>query len=372
MKKIPNNVLNFAGANNMAPYLMFKDYWNHYKALNGDTKVEYQTKREDGSTISFSEKEEKMNAALKKEIMRVAGVTSFETFALEQWVTNPMVNWATYAVVSSMIDMIIPESIIETVGLYTDVRTIGWGDSAAFDIAPRDLFVVSKSGKGQRQAEIKKQFKGQVTVIPEMREISVGVNLYNMLAGNGMTLAEFTAKAVRSMETAMTLDAYTAFAAAMDALPNTATTGLRVAGYTQQALVSMLQRVTAWNGGAKALIVGTQLALVNVLPDDANYRYTLNDEYVKLGYIKTAFGYDVMALPQVVDIATPWGTAIANDRIWVISPSSQKLLKLVLEGNTISHTNQPYDHASLTQNTTLMKSWGVAVATNAVAGVITL
>lgn len=368
--KIPTNVLNFAG-NNTAPYLMFRDYWNHYKSMNGDAKVEFQSKKEDGTSISFAEKEEKMNAALKKEIMRVAGVTSFDTFALEQWVTNPMINWATFAVVSAMIDMIIPESIIETIGLYTDVRTIGWGDSAAFDVEPRDLFVVSKAGKSQRQAEIKKQFRGQVTIIPEMREITVGVNLYKVLAGME-SLATFTAKAVRSLETAMTVDAYNAFATAMAALPNTATTGLRVAGYTQAALVSMLQRVTAWNGGAKALVVGTQLALVNVLPDDANYRYTLNDEYVKLGYIKTAFGYDVMALPQVVDISTPWGTVLADDRIWVVSPSSQKLLKLVLEGSTLSNTNQPYDHANLTQNTTLFKSWGVGVSTNAVAGTITL
>lgn len=368
--RIPDNVLKFAGTNT-APYLMFRDYWNHWKALEGNSKVEYQTKKEDGSLISFSEKEEKMNAALKKEILRVSGVSSFETFSLEQWVTNPMVNWATFSVVGALIEMIIPESIIETIGLYTDVRTIGLGDSAAFDVEPRDLFVVSKSGKSQRQAEIKKQFKGQVTIIPEMREISVGVNLYKVLAGQE-SLANFTAKAVRSLETSMTVDAYNAFATAMDALPNTATTGLRVAGYTQAALVSLLQRVTAWNGGSKAIVVGTQLALTNVLPDDANYRYTLNDEYVKLGYIKTAFGYDVMALPQVVDISTPWGTVLSNDRIWVISPSSQKLLKLVLEGSTLSHTNQPYDYANLTQNTTIMKSWGIGVATNAVAGVITL
>lgn len=371
MKKIVSNVLNFAGVENIGVYEMFRDYWNHYRYINGETKATYEDKRKDGSTISFAEKEQKMNEALMREIIRVSGVSKFDNLPLEQWASNPMVKWASFAVVSAMVDMIIPESIIDTIGVYTDVRTIGWGDSAAFDIKPRDLFVVSKAGRAQRQAEIKKQFTGQVTIVPEMRQITVGVSLYKVLAGLE-SLAEFTAKAVRSMETAMTLDAYNTFAAAMDAVPNTATTGLRVAGYTQEALVSMAQRVSAWNGGAKAVIMGTQLALMNVLPDDANYRYMLQDEYVKLGYIKTAFGYDMMVLPQVVDISTPWGTVISNDRLWVVSPSSQKLLKLVLEGSTLSTADQPYANANLTQQATLWKSWGVGVATNAVAGVISL
>jgi hypothetical protein len=158
----------------------------------------------------------------------------------------------------------------------------------------------------------------------------------------------------------------------MIALPSTATTGLQVSGYTQASLVRLCQQVTAWNGGAKAMVVGTQLALVNVLPDDANYRYMLDSDYVKIGYIKTAFGYDVMALPQVADMATPFGMVLSDSYIYIISPSSQKLVKLVLEGSTLSNTDQPFQNANLTQNATIWKSYGVGVATNAVAGIISI
>jgi len=295
MMKVPSNVLAFA-KDNMKTYEMFLDYWKHYQTVNGGKKYEFQTLKEDGTSLSFDEKESKMNAAFKREILRVAGIQNFEEFSPEQWATNPMINWATFAVVSAMIDMILPDTIIDSIGLYTEVRTIGWGDSAAFNVKPRDLFAVSKHGKGQRSTEVHKQYMGQVTIIPEMREMTVQVSLMKVLIGSE-SLADFVAKVIRSFDTQVVKDAYDLFASTMAALPSTATTGLQVSGYTQADLVRLCQQVTAWNGGAKAVVVGTQLALVNVLPDDANYRYELESDYVKIGYLRTAFGYDVMALP---------------------------------------------------------------------------
>jgi hypothetical protein len=346
-------------------FVKFADYWKHYQSKEQGKKLEFDT------TVSFDEKEAKMNAALKKAIIKRSGINYANESNLEQWFYHPLVVHETFAIVGALIDMILPESLIESIGLYSDVRVGGWGDSFAFDIEPRDLFAVSKAGRAQRSAEVHKQFKGQVTVLPEMRELTVGVSLYRVLAG-AESLAALAAKAVRSIETKMSYDVYDLFATTMAAVSQTTTTGLYVTGYTQAYLVRLCQQVTAWNQGAKAVVVGTQLALVNVLPDDANYRYTLNDEYMTLGYVRTAFGYDVMALPQVADISTPFGTKISNSYIWVLSPSSQKIVKLCLEGNTLSNTTGPFDRANLSQETTMWKSWGTGVATNAVGGVIAI
>jgi hypothetical protein len=362
--KISSNVINFAQGNTKL-LEQFQDYWNHYRSTEGNTKVEFD------KTVSFAEKEEKLNAALKKEIIRRSGVNYATETNVEQWFNHPLVTHEAFAIVSILVDMVLPESIIETIGLYSDVRVGGWGDSFAFDIEPRDLFVVSKAGKGQKVSEVKKQYRGQVTIIPEFRQVTVGVSLYRVLAG-AESLAAFVAKAVRSVETQMTLDVYNAFATAMALLPSTTTTGLQVAGYTQASLVRICEQVTAWNQGAKAIVMGTALAVQNILPDDANYRYTLDDQYVKLGYIPTLSGYDIMRLPQVADLATPFGRAISDSYLWILSPANQKLVKLCLEGNTLSNTTGVFENANLRQSTTLPKSWGVGVATNAVAGVITL
>jgi hypothetical protein len=68
-------------------------------------------------------------------------------------------------------------------------------------------------------------------------------------------------KCVKSIETQMALDCYNAFNNAMTNLPTTPVNGeLKATGYSQTTLVDFAQKVTAYNGGAKAVVVGTQLA----------------------------------------------------------------------------------------------------------------
>jgi hypothetical protein len=367
---IPRNVVNFATEAHLGPYLMFQDYFNHYRSQNGAKTVEFSKVDQDGKAISFAEKETLMNAALKREILRVAGISNFDEFPLETWVTNPSLSWATFAVVNTMVDMILPNIMIDSIGMFTDIKNIGWGDSANFDIEANGLFVVSKGGRAQKRTNVHKQFKGSISILPEPRQLTVGVSLYRVLSG-AESLADFVMKAVRSIEAQVTVDAYNAFATAMAALPTTATTGLQVSGYSQAALMRLAQQVQAFTG-QKPVIVGTSLALLNVLPEDVNYRYELDSDYVKMGYVRTAFGYDTLMLPQVADWASPWGTVISDSYLWILAPGSQKLLKLVIEGSTLSHTDGAWDNANLSQNFTMIKSYGVGVVTNTTAGVIAL
>jgi hypothetical protein len=209
-----------------------------------------------------------------------------------------------------------------------------------------------------------------VTVVPEMRELTVGVNLYRVLSGQE-SLAIFTAKAIQSIETAMTVDAYTVFSTAMAALATTpASQSLKVAGYTQTALTQLAQRVSAYSGGAAPIVLGTKVGLLNVLPDDANYRYDLESPYVQLGYMRHAFGLDIFELPQVADWANPFGLVLSDSTLWIVAPGTDKIVKLCLEGATISNVSGTFDNATLYQNATIWKSWKAAVATSSVAATI--
>lgn len=374
MNKISPRILTFAGGeSNIKPYEMFKDYYHHYMAaVRGKKNVEYKKVNAEGKEISFAEKEAQMNEVLINEIKRVAHIGDMSDFTVETYANHPTFKWATFAVVDKMIDMVLPETIIDTIGIYTDVANIDMGDSAAFDVTPRDLFVVTKAGHGKRLSEIHKQFKGQVTLIPEEHDITVGVSLYRVLAGKE-SLAEFTMKAMQSLESQMTLDAYNAFNTAMTNLPTTPVGGeLKLAGFTQVGATQLAERVTTFNQGAKAVFVGTPVAVRNILPDDANYRYDIESDYVKIGYVRTAFGYDVMPISQVADWANPFKTLLDDTRIYVLSPSSQKLIKLAIEGSTLAVTSDVFGDANLNQTTNLKKFWAAGVATNATAGMITL
>jgi len=370
--RLPAGVLKFANGKTEL-FEMFVDYYNQYCAeQRGEKGLSYITKNGKGESVTFSEKEEKVNQAMMREIMARAGVKDLSEMPLEAWSTHPMLRWASFAVVNQMIDAVLPDAILRSTGMYSDVKVIGYGDSATFDIEARDLFVVSKAGRAMRQGEVKKQFKGQVAIIPENRLISVGVSLYRVLAGQE-SLARFASKAAMSLEAQIAKDAYTAFATAMAALDNAGDDALRFSGWSDSTFISLAQKVSAWNGGAPVTLVGTKLALQEVLPSaDVNYRYDLESEYVRMGYIRNFKGVDVLEIPQQADWATEFKLTIDDTKLWVLSPAAGKLVKVVLEGSTIAMTDNAMENANLTQNANLMKSWGTGIATSSIAGTIEL
>lgn len=202
--------------------------------------------------------------------------------------------------------------------------------------------------------------------------MTVAVALYRVLSG-AESLARFAAKAIRSMETQVTIDAFTAFNTAMLALPTTpGNAQLRAAGWSADTFVNFAQKVSAWNGGAQAIALGTKRALAKVLPLNANYRYDIESDFVRVGYIRNLAGVDTLELPQVADWENPFGLKLNDDAIYIMSPSAQKPVKLVLEGTTLSYTSAQFDAANLTQTTTFQKAWVAGIATNAIAATITL
>lgn len=361
-----NNIICFSDDVSKA----FKDYMFHYLS-------EVQ-KRKDfdlyDKTKTFSEKDTKINEILLSKIKTLSNFDFSQDsgVSMEMWAMNPSIRWATMAVTNSLIDMIVPEVLIKSTGIYTENRTIAKGDSASFEVKPNDLFYVSKAGRNQRTVNFQRAYAGTVTVVPENREITVSSNLYRTLCGKD-SIAEFVTKAILSVEAQITREVYTAFDTAMSNVPTgVGTADLKIAGYDKNKVISLAQKVSAYNNGAPAVFVGTKVALGDILPDNANYRYMLDSDYVKLNYIRNAFGFDVLELPQVAKADGTYSLALKDDRFYVLSPSSQKIVKLVYEGGSTTNSMNAYSAADLTETTTINKAWGIAIATNAIAGIVTL
>lgn len=366
MIRMTDNVLKFAQTHNANELFdAFKDFYNHNRALQGAKDVEYDR------TKSFDEKNALVNASLKETISKIAGVTNFDVLPAEAWASHPTYKWATFAVVGALIDMVIPDTIIDSIGAYTDVRTIGFGDNAAFDIEPNDLFYVSKVGKGKKHAEAQKSFNGQVVVTPVEHDVAVQVDLYRVLAGKE-NLASFAMKCVRSMETEMAYEAYTSFNTAMGAVPSTAGKELQYSGFTQDNFIALTNKVSAYNNGMKPMVIGTRTAISKILPSDTNYRLQIDSEYVKIGYVREFFGVDVMVLPQKANWKEPYQTLLDDKKIYCMAYGAQKPIKLVIEGSTLNITDDVYTNADLTQRSTFKKMWGTGVASNSSYGFIQL
>ena len=354
------------GENSVNPVSLFKDYYRTYRAENGLAKKNFDYDK----TVSLTQKDTQLNKAILAAVEENLNMKKPENLSFEQWANLTQVKEMAFAIVAAMIDAVLPETIIDDIGMYTDVRVGAFGDSFAFDIKPRELYTISQSGHGKRTGFINKQGKGTRTLIPVNHEITVEASLYRVLAGKE-SLAEFTAKAVRSIESQMTYDCYDAMHAALTAA--SMPTELKLTGFTQNGAITLAQKVTAWNGGHTAMFVGTKNALNKILPYDANYRYDLESEYVKIGHVKEFGGYALVELPQIADYtSTNFGLKLDDSAIYVISPTSDKLVKLGIEGSMLSYVSKVDGNANLTQDATFQKAWDAQVITSAIAGVITV
>lgn len=347
-----------------------KDLYDAMKAFS----LNYNNERKGLSAFSDHSREEMakcINKAFALEIAKQSGVelpnlenkTEVRRFAM-----NPMVRYFANQIQDVMIDMVLPETLMTgSLRYFADIRNADLGDSIKFDIKSNSLFTVSKAGNRQRTTNQQKTFRTTVTMTGVNHEVTIGTTLFEMLTGQSF-LAEEVMKVARSIETTMLFEAYDAFTAEANAL----TGNLAVANYSEASLISLCETITAYNQGRKAVILGTPVALKDVLPTNGNYRYLLEDDYVRLGHLATFNGYDVLPMEQVANpySATPYALKLDDTKIYVVSPASDKIVKIGVFGGTFSHQDNAYDNANKTIESTTEKAWEVAVVTNSVAGVV--
>ena len=344
----------------------FRDYMGHYM-----TEVAKRKGYIYDNTVSFAEKEVKINKLMMDEITRMSGLSFSNGMASPEMISsNPNLRWAAFAVVNSLIDMIVPEVLDKSIGIYTEQRVGAYGDSFSFTVEPNDLFYVSKVGHDQRTTEFQKQFVGQTTIIPETRALTVSVNFYKVLCGKE-SLAKFVMKAILSLEAQITKEVYIAFDTAMNEIPTSPTDALHLTGWNADSAVRIAQTVSAFNNGADPIFIGTKLALNKAIPSDTHYQYDFDSEFVRVGFLRNFMGYDALEMKQVAD----WKKKklVLNDkRIYVVSPAYGKIVKLCYEGGSRIINRDFEDSADMEASTTIFKSYGIGIATNAIAGVIDL
>ena len=255
------SIVTFASGNEKAldTYKGMRDYYFHYmSAVEGK-----QGYGDFDSSVSLDEKEVKMHNALLAEVERVSGCPRGE-MPFEAWSMSPQVKWATFAVVGAMIDAVLPDTIVKSIGIYTDVHTVGFGETLEFEVQPNSLFTVSLSSNSQRKGFNKKQYAVNKTLQAVPYQITVQTTLYKVLSGKE-NLARFVRKAVISVETKMNLEAYKSLTTliANGSFPS----DLKVSGYSADDAITLAQTVEAYNNGAKVSFIGTKKAIYQMLPD---------------------------------------------------------------------------------------------------------
>jgi hypothetical protein len=361
--KFTNSVLAFSKTYGLKDLLEgFEDYYSHYKSEVMGKKSIFNDK------ISFAEKTQTLHGSIEEVVSKMSGVQNMG-FSESVMRTNPNYQWAAFAVIGAMVDSVIADSVNDNFARFAEVKNVGFGDSLAFDIKPNDLFITTKAGNGKRHAFAQRQFNGQAVLLPENHMITVEEDLYRILAGK-RNLAEYAVKVAMSVEEQMMTEVYDAINDTYSALP----AQFKEASFTQTTFVQLAQRVKAFNGGSAVAAFGTQVALSSILPSNDYLKMGLGQEYNNNGYLGKFMGIvDLFELPQKADWkSATYATKLDDTRVYLISGSQDKLVKIGVEGETITYADNMTANATLTQRQTLHKKYAVGLISNAKYGIVDL
>ena len=177
---------------------------------------------------------------------------------------------------------------------------------------------------------------------------------------------------VREREEAMHKEAYQTLSAliANGSFP----AALQHSGYTADDAITIAQKVEAYNNGAKVAFLGTKKAIYQMLPDaSAGYRMITDATNPQINIVRGIFDWDIIEIPQVaVGDDKSYDLALDDNVVYVLSLGAEKPIKGVLEGSTLTNSNDFYDNADLTSSATMNKRWGFAAASNTVMGFLTV
>ena len=274
---------------------------------------------------------------------------------------------ASFAVVDATVNAILPQVLTPAFGLFTDFRFVSLGDVVKFKIKPNQFFTVSKGSVGERTIHRQKDFAQDIIVAPVEHIVTVYTDMYRVLAGKE-DIADFVARVVLAIEQAMYGDALIALITGLTHLP--VGTYNYTGAFDMKTLVKMAETVQVYNAGVRPIIAGSATALMHVLPDSTlGYRgnYDANGGSIEL--IKNVYGYDVIKMDNAA--AQGGGLVLPDDKIFVVSPAQDKLVKGVVS-NALTNSNQFYDNADLTSDYTTRKMWEFVYASAAKAGVYTI
>ena len=319
---------------------------------------------------------DKERSSEKKGLLQTAFMSAVESksrmsregLSQEEWIRNPSVQWAAMEIVRATVRAIIPQTILPQFNLFADMRTENDGDVVKFRVPARGYYLVSRGGRAERTSFRQHGYATDVTVAPEERIVTVSAKMYNVLAGKE-DIGEMLMWVVASINAAMYGDALKVLTAGLATIP----AGSRnvTGAFDLKTLVKMGETVQYRNGGERPVFAGSATALMNVVPDGTSgYRLNVDGEgNGKVELMKSIMGFDVLRLGNAV--GDDGQLILPDNKIYVVSPSQDKLLKGVLS-TKLTNSNDFYMNADITSNFTQRISYAFAYASSAYAGIYTI
>lgn len=275
------------------------------------------------------------------------------------------------AVIAQVINSVIPMTASRVYGeSFMDIHQIGWGDTARFLVSSNDLWKVNEIAEGILRATLQPIYNDEITVNCGTVEIATSIDWYAVAAGV-FDWGQFGLRAGRSFEGYIMLKAIAAMTSVGDELGAAYT----AAGVSTDQWTTLVDRVSAANGGAAVYGLGTLAALNQVIPATVGLQYGLGEEVAKKGYLDMYLGSRLIPIDQFIVPGTVNTTAqlgVPTDVIYLVAADQYKPVKVVFEGDSVVVEAIPERTTDKVYGISIQMKIGVAAVVGSKMGIITL
>lgn len=335
------------------------ELFRHYRSVTSKDETIRTKYAQHAGGKTLEEKGKIYSDSLMKVAKSYANIAEGHEFNEMNLRNHPSVKWAMYAIMSETLDLLIPETILDEYGRFADVKYVNWGDQLLFRVDNPDLFVVSRASYGKRKGDRQRLRGRDVVMTPINHIITIGEDWYRIATGQ-VNFGEWITRVALSIQNQMATEIYQAV---IDTYPTLGAAYRETGAFNPDRFNRLVQRVTASNGGGRASVFGTKLALSKVLPTDQYLRFNLGDEYNRRGYLGNFQGVDLYELDQRLIPGTD-DFALDEDTLLITTSTADKIVKVGIEGNTRIFDTPSPDNADLSQDHTVQTSWDVKAITS--------
>lgn len=277
-----------------------------------------------------------------------------------------------YEVINTVLSTTIPAVSTTFLGRIAEVKSIGFGDTAQFDIDSNEIFQVSRSATGVAFGANQRKYRKTVTVNPYDTNITFDTDWYQIASGV-FDFGKNFYRASAGYAHFFTSLAYQKF----NELTSTIPAAYKLSGWSDKDAREVLAAVQSANNNTPVSLFGTKVALGSVVPENDFMKFGVSEEWVLKGYVGTWAGYSLVEAmqlmnPLTINEATTRDFLINNDKIWVLPMNGKRPIKIVFEGGMFNLQKAATDTADMTERASLHYRVGVEAVYDQIYGEIEL
>jgi hypothetical protein len=308
-------------------------------------KLAIDVYRNQGDVTKYSRTE--AMEVLRRELIEANGGS--EKLTPKSFRNNPQL----FEILEEALDILVEEGIKGQFDQFVETVVIEHGDAKVFTVEENRLFDVALISDGNGDLRRDRLDVGEFTVKTHIYGVAVYEELSRLLAGK-QDFAKLVDNVARSYENKIQTEIYNAIYNSYNQLGST----YAVSGtFSETKLDELIAHVEA-STGMEAMILGTKTALSKI--QYARESDAMLEAHNQFGYYGKFHGTDMMVIKQAHKPGTDT-FAIDNNFLLVVPKAPSKMVKLVLEGDSMIVEGDGTHRKDFQREYTFIKKAGIAV-----------